>query len=61
MRVTQVGGMTVVGMSEDQEAFMQKRVAFVERYCKEHGLTKETMSIQQVLEMRKEEGWKNPQ
>jgi hypothetical protein len=26
MRVTQVGGMTVVGMSEEQEAFMQKRV-----------------------------------
>jgi hypothetical protein len=61
MRVTQVGGMTVVGMSEEQEVFMQKRVAFVERYLQEHGLTKETMTIQQVLEMRKEEGWKNPQ
>jgi hypothetical protein len=61
MRVTQVGGITVVGMSEEQEVFMQKRVAFVDRYLQEHGLTKETMSIQQVLEMRKEEGWKNPQ
>ena len=61
MRVTQVGGMTVVGMSEEQEAFMQKRVAFVERYCKGHGLSTDTMSIKQILKMREEEGWKNPQ
>lgn len=61
MRVTQVGGMTVVGMSETQEAFMRKREAFVERYFKERGLTKEAATIQQILEMRKEEGWKNPQ
>jgi len=61
MRVTQVGGMTVVGMSEDQEAFMRKREAFVARYLQEHGLTQDTITIKQVLKMREEEGWKNPQ
>ena len=61
MRTTQLGNLTVVGMSEEGEALMRKRIAFVERYCQEHGLTKETMSIQQVLAMRQEEGWKNPQ
>jgi hypothetical protein len=60
MRVTQLGNLTVVGMSDQQEAFMLKRAAFVEQYCKEHGFTTETMSIQQILAMRQEEGWKNP-
>lgn len=61
MRTVQLGNLTVVGMSEEQEAFMRKRAAFVDRYCQEHGFTKETMSIQQILAMRQEEGWKNPQ
>jgi len=61
MRVVQLGGLTVVGMSEEQEVFMRKREAFVERWMKEHGLTKETATIKQILEMRQEEGWKNPQ
>jgi hypothetical protein len=42
------------------EAFTQKREAFVERYCKKHGFTTETMTRKQVLEMREEEGWENP-
>jgi hypothetical protein len=42
------------------EAFTREREAFVERYCQEHGFTKETMTKKQVLEMREEEGWKNP-
>ena len=61
MRTTQIGNMTVIGMTEDQEIFMKKREAFVQRYLKEHNVDVKTMSIQQVLEMRKEEGWKNPQ
>jgi len=43
------------------EAFTREREAFVERYCQEHGFTKETMTKKQVHEMREEEGWKNPQ
>jgi hypothetical protein len=32
----------------------------VERYRKEHGFTKRTMTKKQIREMREEEGWKHP-
>jgi hypothetical protein len=46
---------------QKREDFLRKREAFVERYCKEHGLRKHYMTKEQCSDLCKEEGWKNPQ
>lgn len=56
----QIGDFKIFGLSPDSAEFLQRWAAFVERYCAEHGLDKATMTIQQILKMREEEGWKNP-
>jgi hypothetical protein len=58
---TELGPWRLTDNHSAAEAFTRNREAFVERYCKEHGFTKETMTKKQVLEMREEDGWKNPQ
>ena len=36
------------------------RDAFINEYCKKKGWKKEELDFDQILEIRKQEGWKNP-
>ena len=60
MRTAVIGGMHISNISEEQEAFLRKREAFAKKYCADKGWTFPPESIEQVLEIRKQEGWKNP-
>lgn len=51
---------SILGASDDQLLLMQKRAAFSEKYCKEKGWDVSAIALPQLIEIRKQEGWKNP-
>lgn len=59
-RVVEVGGMTVVGASAEQADLLKRREAFVNQFLAERGWDVSNLSIEQLLEVRKQSGWQNP-
>jgi hypothetical protein len=59
MAIELFGGMRLSGGSEDLQRLLLARSRFIEAYCKEKGWT-EPLSMQQVMEIRAQEGWKHP-
>lgn len=57
---TAVGNISVFG-TPDQQALLKARQKFVEDYCKQRGLTPGQLTLPQILEMRKLDGWKHPE
>lgn len=55
-----IGNMHVVGMDEEQTRVLKGRDAFVDDYCREKGWQKDDLGFEQIMEIRKQEGWKNP-
>lgn len=57
-----IGGIELIGASPEQVAFLMARGDFAEKYCIEHGWPTDPLklSIEQVLEIRKQDGWKQP-
>ena len=53
------GGVTVHGGTPDVNNILAGRSAFIEAYCEAKGWT-EPLTITQVLEIRQQDGWKNP-
>jgi len=47
---------------EESKRFFAARTAFVLKYMKEHGLGDDVteLSLEQLFEVREQEGWKNP-
>jgi hypothetical protein len=56
----QVGPFTVIGASDEQADFLQRRAAFVQQYLDEKGWDANDLSIDQLLEVRSQAGWKTP-
>lgn len=56
------GGVVVHGLTAGQEELLKKRGQFVLDYCKAHGWSVEfeALSIEQILEIRSQDDWKNP-
>jgi len=55
----------VIGTQDDADktqAILDARHAFIQRYCKEQGWPEDEdkLSIQQILQIRQQDGWKNP-
>jgi hypothetical protein len=46
--------------ANDLKAKLEGRHAFVQKYCQEQGWDSSNLSMQQVLQIRKQEGWKDP-
>lgn len=64
-KIITVGGMKVLAMGTDKECdeheqFMKKREAFVKKFFEEKGWDLKNPSIEQILEVRNQDGWKNP-
>lgn len=54
------GRYQVPAQKEQQDAFAKKRQRFVEDYCKKRGWDPKQLSYEQTLEIREQDGWKNP-
>jgi hypothetical protein len=54
------GGVVAVGATDEEAKLLRARAAFVEQYCKERGWDMLNLTIPQLLEVRDQEGWKNP-
>lgn len=54
------GGIEVVGKSPEIEQILLKRSNFIAQYCEAKGWTA-PLSMEQVIEIRAQEGWKHPQ
>lgn len=56
------GGMKIFGLSTDQEACLRARGKFAEEYCKIRGwpVGINELTMDQILEIRSQDGWKNP-
>jgi len=55
------GGVTLTGGSQEQHDFLRMRGEFAAAYCEHRGWKIESLTIQQVMEIRSQPGWKNPQ
>jgi len=55
-----VDNMEIYGVSDQQAHTIKARVEFVQQYCQEKGWNKDELSIEQILEIRQQEAWKNP-
>jgi len=60
MGIRLMGGMEVYGASPEQERILKGREAFVLAYTAKKGWNVDTLTIQQILEIRSQDGWKNP-
>ncbi|MDO8523627.1 MAG: hypothetical protein Q7R74_00180 [bacterium] len=56
-----LGNMELSGLTPAQKLLVEKRERFVLAYCKEREWDAKNLSVEQLLEIRKQEGWKNPQ
>jgi hypothetical protein len=54
-------GITAIGGTQSQHILLRKRGEFVQSYCQEKGWNPEALTVEQVLEIRNQPGWKNPQ
>ena len=59
MKRIDVGNLGVY-VSPETEKVLLARDAFIDKYCAEKGWTKATLTMQQILEIRAQDGWKNP-
>lgn len=50
----------VYGVSPLTEAIISGRMTFSKKYCAEKGWNIDDLSIEQILEIREQEGWKVP-
>jgi hypothetical protein len=55
-----MGNIEVHNVSSEQEKFLRAREVFSQKYMHERGWTIESISITQLMEIRAQEGWKNP-
>jgi len=55
-----LGDFNVHGASPEMQKVLLARDAFINKYCADKGWTKETLTIEQILEIRAQDGWKNP-
>lgn len=55
-----IGGLTIYGATTEQERIIRDRDAFIDEYCRQKGWDKANLSFDQILEIRKQDGWKNP-
>lgn len=53
-------GLTV-GLTEDTETNIRGRDAFIKKYCAEKGWNREQLDIDQIMEIRSQDGWENLQ
>lgn len=54
------GGIEVEGGTPEVRDLLRKRSDFIAKYCAERGWDPEKLEIAQVLEIRRQEGWKKP-
>ena len=54
------GGLTVVWVSDRDAKILNGRRVFVEKYCGDRGWDMLNLTIEQLLEVRNQPGWKNP-
>jgi hypothetical protein len=59
--VVLLGGVTLYGASPAQIATISHRDSFIRDYAETKGWDVNKLTFEQVLEIRKQEGWKNPQ
>jgi hypothetical protein len=59
MSIELFGGVTLHGGEPALQSALQLRSAFIESYCKVKGW-KEPLSMEKVLEIRQQDGWKHP-
>ena len=53
-------GIIMVAVNAETASLLEKRQQFVLVYCKLKGWNIHDLSFDQIFEMRKLEGWKNP-
>jgi hypothetical protein len=58
--VLEVGGLTIVGASDSDTAILKGREAFVNGYCAENNWVVSDLTIDQIMEIRSQSGWKTP-
>jgi hypothetical protein len=54
------GRYPATGKKEERAEVTEKRQRFVEDYCKKLGWDPKQLSFEQTLEIRQQDGWKNP-
>jgi hypothetical protein len=59
MAIELFGGITLEGGSPELQTVLLSRSGFIEAYCASKGWA-EPLSIEQVLEIRSQDGWKHP-
>lgn len=55
-----IGGMRIVGATPEHGALLRARDRFVSQWCQEHGKDRASLSLAEVLEIRRDPRWKNP-
>lgn len=54
-----IGGVKIRNAPNEMVNTMISRDAFVNKYCEEKKWDRETLTIEQILEIRAQEGWKS--
>lgn len=54
------GGIVAVGVNDQWAKVLTGRQAFVEKYCSDRGWDMLNLTIEQLLEIRKQSEWQNP-
>ncbi len=60
MAIKTSSGLTIHGMDAEGETRIRSRDAFITAYCKDKGWDPKDLDMTKVIEIRQQEGWKNP-
>lgn len=60
MKTIQIDGLTIHGVTDEQERILRGREAVVKSYCATKGWDANTLTVAQVLEIRALPEWKSP-
>ena len=55
-----VNGMKIFGGTPEQIAAITRRDSFIRKYAEGKGWDVNNLSLDQIFEIRRQEGWKNP-
>jgi hypothetical protein len=56
------GNMEIIGASKEDQALLRARGEFAKKYCESKGwsVDPEKLSFEQIIEIRSQDGWKQP-
>ena len=60
MNPIKIGNLFIMPKDNEQTRILLGRDSFIKKYCDEKSWKMEDLTLEQIMEIRQQDGWKNP-